>query len=75
MWEQKDLWIKMHEATEGYDVLAFRTGPSHHAFIHNEGVTHKCMTYLQNSSDKIDPKSGVWRLWYNPLNVERASVR
>ena len=37
MWEQKDLWIKMHEATEGYDVLAFRSGLSHHAsFIMKE---------------------------------------
>ena len=32
MEEQKELWIKMHEATDGYDKVAFRAGLSHHAF-------------------------------------------
>ena len=45
-WDQKDLWIKMHEATEGCNHTAFREGLKHHAFIHHNGLTHKCMTFF-----------------------------
>ena len=48
MQDQKQLWIKMHEATIGYDQLGFRTkGLSHPAFQHHEKKTAKCMTYLR----------------------------
>ena len=64
MWQQKELWIKMHEATRGYDVRGFRTKAlSHESFQHDvdeagRGVTHKCMTYLQKASDPVDAKKG-----------------
>ena len=55
--------------------LLFRPGLSHHAFIHHDGVTHKCMTFLQHASDKVDAKTGTWRSWYDPLSISRASER
>ena len=69
MQEQKELWIKMHEATIGYDQLGFRTkGLSHPAFQHHEHKTAKCMTYLQRASDPIGVVTGIWRLWEAPLH-------
>ena len=38
-WDQKELWIKMHEATEMYNQTAFREGLKADAFIHHDGVT------------------------------------
>ena len=78
MYEQKDLWIKMHEATRGYDVSGFRTKAlSHESFQHDKdefgrGVTHKCMVYLQKASDPVDVRKGEWRLWDAPQAVRRA---
>ena len=78
MYEQKDLWIKMHEATRGYDVSGFRTKAlSHESFQHDKdefgrGVTHKCMVYLQKASDPVDVRRGEWRLWEAPQAVPRA---
>ena len=74
-WDQKELWIKMHEATELYDPLAFREGLKADAFIHHDGVMHKCMTFLQEASKKDEKKLGTWRLSYEPLNIARASQR
>ena len=80
MYQQKELWIKMHEATRGYDVSGFRTKAlRHESFQHDKdeagrGVTHKCMTYLQRASDPVDVRKGEWRLWEAPQAVERAKV-
>ena len=69
MWQQKELWIKMHENTRGYDVSGFRIkGLRHSSFQHGEddagrAVTHKCMRYLQKASDPVDARKGIWRLW------------
>ena len=74
-WDQKELWIKMHEATELCDPLAFREGLKADAFIHHDGVTHKCMTFLQEASKKVDKKLGIWRLWHDSQTIARASER
>ena len=74
-WDQKEPWIKMHEATEMYNQTAFREGLKADAFIHHGGVTHKCMTCLQEASRKVDKKLGIWRLWDQPQPISRASER
>ena len=58
-WDQKELWIKMHEATGMYSQTAFREGLKAEAFKHHDGVTHKCMTCLQDASKKIDKENGI----------------
>ena len=72
-WDQKELWIKMHESAQFYSQSAFREGLNAEAFIHHDGVTHKCMTFLQSASTKVDRKGGIWRLWDKPLAIGRAS--
>ena len=65
----------MHEATGMYSQTAFREGLKAEAFKHHDGVTHKCMTFLQDASKNIDKESGIWRLWDQPLPIPRASER
>ena len=65
----------MHEATGMYSQTAFREGLKAEAFKHHDGVTYKCMTFLQDASKKIDKESGIWRLWDQPLAIPRASAR
>ena len=58
-----------------YSQNDFREGLNADAFKHSDGVTHKCMTCLQDASKKVDKKSGIWRLWDQPLAIPRASER
>ena len=73
--DQKELWIKLHEKTKFYSQSAFRDGLKAEAFIHHDGVTHKCMTFLQNASTNVDSNTGLWRLWDKPLPISRAEER
>ena len=38
-WDQKELWIKLHEKAQFYSQSAFREGLNAEAFIHHDGVT------------------------------------
>ena len=74
-WEQKELWINMHKPVALYSETGFLEGLNAEAFNNHEGVMHKCMTFLQDASKKIDKESGIWRLWDQPLAIPRASER
>ena len=74
MRDQKNLWIKMHQNTTGYDAQGFRVkGLSQPSLQHLGNTTAKCMQYLQHASDPIRADTGIWRLWEDPLDVPRAS--
>ena len=73
--DQKELWIKLHEMTHFYCQTRFREGLRAEAFIHHDGVTHKCMTFLQNASTNVDSNTGLWRLWEDPLAIPKAEER
>ena len=67
--------LKIHEPAQFYSQSAFREGLNAEAFIHHDGVSHKCMTFLQSASTKVDRTSGIWRLWDKPFAIDRASER
>ena len=72
--DQKNLWIKMHEHTNGYDSSGFRVyGLSHPSLQHHDNMTAKCLQYLQKASDPVHPAHGAWRLWEDPLFIPKAS--
>ena len=74
MIDQKNLWIKMHKATIGYDQTGFRiNGRSHPSFQHHGTMTAKCLQYLQKASNPVHADVGTWRLWDDPLAVPRSS--
>ena len=72
--DQKNLWIKMHQQTIGYDPTGFRVnGLSQPSLQHHNDMTAKCLQYLQKASDPVHQAHGVWRLWENPLSIPKAS--
>ena len=73
MIDQKNLWIKMHKATIGYDPTGFRvSGLSHSSLQHHGNMTAKCLQYLQQASAPVHADAGIWRLWEDPQDVPQS---
>ena len=73
--EQKELYIRMFEEPTEYDKTSFGLGLVTSQAIGTEGHIPLCLRYLQEAqSKKINPREGIWRLWENPKDVQRAEV-
>ena len=65
----------MFEEPTEYDKTSFGLGLVTSQAIGTKGHIPLCLRYLQEAqSKKIKPREGIWRMWENPKDVQRAEV-
>ena len=74
MIEQKNLYIKMMEEPTEYTSTEFAVTLNHSSLTHG-GLLPLCLRYLREAClKKVTAETGIWRLWPQPKDVERAAI-